>query len=39
MNLKVFLEQQKLPKWTVTAPPSGELQVLDIKPEVGRSPA
>ena len=35
MNLKVFLEQQKLPKWTVTAPPNGELQVLDIKPEVG----
>ena len=35
MNLKVFLEQQKLPKWTVTAPKDGELQVLHIKPEVG----
>ncbi|KAF2125911.1 phenylalanyl-tRNA synthetase beta chain [Dothidotthia symphoricarpi CBS 119687] len=33
MNLKVFLEQQKLPKWTVTAPKDGELQVLEIKPE------
>ncbi|KAI4960801.1 hypothetical protein J4E86_002426 [Alternaria arbusti] len=33
MNLKVFLEKQKLPKWTVTAPKGGELQVLDIKPE------
>jgi phenylalanyl-tRNA synthetase beta chain len=36
MNLKVFLEKQKLPKWTVTAPKGGELQVLDIKPEVRR---
>jgi phenylalanyl-tRNA synthetase beta chain len=36
MNLKVFLEQQKLPKWNVTAPKGGELQVLDIKPEVCR---
>jgi phenylalanyl-tRNA synthetase beta chain len=34
MNLKVFLEQQKLPKWTLTAPKDGELQVLNIKPEV-----
>jgi phenylalanyl-tRNA synthetase beta chain len=34
MNLKVFLEQQKLPKWTLTPPKSGELEVLDIKPEV-----
>lgn len=34
MNLKVFLEQQKLPKWTLTAPKDGELQVLDIKKEV-----
>jgi hypothetical protein len=34
MNLKVFLEQQKLPKWTLTAPKDGELQVLDIKQEV-----
>jgi phenylalanyl-tRNA synthetase beta chain len=34
LNLKVFLEQQKLPKWTLTTPKDGELQVLDIKPEV-----
>jgi phenylalanyl-tRNA synthetase beta chain len=34
MNLKVFLEQQKLPKWALTAPKDGELQVLDIKQEV-----
>jgi phenylalanyl-tRNA synthetase beta chain len=34
MNLKVFLDQQKLPKWVVTAPKDGELQVLDIKEEV-----
>jgi phenylalanyl-tRNA synthetase beta chain len=33
MNLRVFLELQKLPKWTVTAPKGGELQVLNIKPE------
>ncbi|KAH6010363.1 phenylalanine--tRNA (Phe) ligase beta subunit [Parastagonospora nodorum] len=33
MNLKVFLEQQKLPKWSLTAPKDGELQVLDIKKE------
>jgi len=33
LNLKVFLEQQKLPKWTVTRPKDGELQVLNIKPE------
>jgi phenylalanyl-tRNA synthetase beta chain len=33
LNLKVFLEQQKLPKWTVTRPKDGELQVLEIKPE------
>lgn len=31
LNLKVFLEQQKLPKWTVTKP--AELQVLEIKEE------
>jgi phenylalanyl-tRNA synthetase beta chain len=36
LNLKVFLEQQKLPKWTVTRPKDGELQVLNIKPEVCR---
>jgi phenylalanyl-tRNA synthetase beta chain len=34
MNLKVFLGKQKLPKWTVTAPKGGKLEVLDIKPEV-----
>jgi phenylalanyl-tRNA synthetase beta chain len=34
LNLKVFLEQQKLPKWTLTAPKDGELQTLDIKSEV-----
>lgn len=34
MNLKVFLEQQKLPKWSLAPPKSGELEVLDIKPEV-----
>jgi phenylalanyl-tRNA synthetase beta chain len=33
LNLKVFLEQQKLPKWSLTAPKDGELQVLDIKKE------
>ncbi|EOA90254.1 phenylalanine--tRNA ligase subunit beta [Exserohilum turcicum] len=33
MNLKVFLEQQKLPKWSLAPPKSGELEVLDIKPE------
>ncbi|CAN9234540.1 unnamed protein product [Alternaria alternata] len=33
MNLKVFLGKQKLPKWTVTAPKGGELEVLEIKPE------
>lgn len=36
MNLKVFLEQQKLPKWVVAAPKGGDMQVLDIKKEVGR---
>lgn len=36
MNLKVFLEQQKLPKWSLTAPKDGQLQVLNIKPEVSR---
>ncbi|KAF1918991.1 phenylalanyl-tRNA synthetase beta chain [Ampelomyces quisqualis] len=36
MNLKVFLEQQKLPKWSLTAPKDGELQVLDIKQETAQ---
>jgi hypothetical protein len=35
MNLKVFLEKQKLPKWELSPPTSGELQTLTIKPEVG----
>lgn len=34
MNLRVFLEKQKLPKWNLTPPSSGELQTLTIKPEV-----
>jgi phenylalanyl-tRNA synthetase beta chain len=33
MNLKVFLEQQTLPKWSVTAPKDGQMQVLEIKKE------
>lgn len=34
LNLKVFLEQQKLPRWRVTAPKDGgEMEVLEIKPE------
>lgn len=33
MNLKVFLEKEKLPKWSLTAPKDGQLQVLNIKPE------
>ncbi|OAK99553.1 phenylalanyl-tRNA synthetase beta chain [Phaeosphaeriaceae sp. SRC1lsM3a] len=36
LNLKVFLEQQKLPKWSLTAPKNGELQVLDIKQETAQ---
>lgn len=35
LNLKVFLGQQKLPKWSVSAPKDGgEGEVLEIKPEV-----
>lgn len=34
MNLKVFLEKEKLPKWSVAAPKDGQLQILNIKPEV-----
>lgn len=34
MNLRVFLEKEKLPKWTLTPPASGELQTLTIHPEV-----
>ncbi|KAH8704619.1 phenylalanyl-tRNA synthetase beta chain [Phaeosphaeriaceae sp. PMI808] len=33
LNLKVFLEQQKLPKWSLTTPKDGEMQVLNIKEE------
>jgi len=36
MNLKVFLGQQKLPKWVGTAPNGGEMQVLDIKEETAQ---
>ena len=35
LNLKVFLEKEKLPKWQVTPPKDGQLQELHIKPEVG----
>jgi phenylalanyl-tRNA synthetase beta chain len=34
LNLKVFLEKEKLPKWQVTPPKDGQLQELHIKPEV-----
>jgi phenylalanyl-tRNA synthetase beta chain len=34
MNLRVFLEKQKLPEWKLTPPSSGEVQTLTIKPEV-----
>ncbi|KAF2798097.1 phenylalanyl-tRNA synthetase beta chain [Melanomma pulvis-pyrius CBS 109.77] len=33
MNLRVFLQKEKLPKWTLTAPASGELETLTIKEE------
>lgn len=33
LNLRVFLEKQKLPKWSLTAPASGELQTLTIQDE------
>jgi phenylalanyl-tRNA synthetase beta chain len=35
MNLKVFLDKQKLLKWKVKEMKEGEMQVLDIKKEVG----
>lgn len=35
LNLKVFLEKEKLPKWQVTPPRNGQLEELHIKPEVG----
>lgn len=34
MNLRVFLQKEKLPKWSLTAPASGELETLTIKEEV-----
>ncbi|KAF1842836.1 phenylalanyl-tRNA synthetase [Cucurbitaria berberidis CBS 394.84] len=36
LNLKVFLDQQKLPKWTLSAPKDAESQVLEIKPETAQ---
>lgn len=36
LNLRVFLEKQKLPKWTVTPPASGEPEVLTIKEETSQ---
>ncbi|KAF2183100.1 phenylalanyl-tRNA synthetase beta chain [Zopfia rhizophila CBS 207.26] len=33
LNLRVFLEKQKLPKWTLAPPSTGELQTLTIKEE------
>ncbi|KAH7135617.1 hypothetical protein B0J11DRAFT_564932 [Dendryphion nanum] len=36
LNLRVFLEKQKLPKWTVTPPASGEPETLTIKEETSR---
>ncbi|KAF2107407.1 phenylalanyl-tRNA synthetase beta chain [Lophiotrema nucula] len=33
LNLRVFLEKQELPKWTLTPPKSGELETLTIKEE------
>jgi phenylalanyl-tRNA synthetase beta chain len=34
MNLRVFLQKEKLPKWSLTSPASGELETLTIKEEV-----
>ncbi|KAJ4312126.1 phenylalanine--tRNA ligase subunit beta [Neodidymelliopsis sp. IMI 364377] len=36
LNLKVFLEKEKLPKWQVTPPKDGQLQELHIKPETAQ---
>ncbi|KAJ4993857.1 Phenylalanine-tRNA ligase beta subunit [Stagonosporopsis vannaccii] len=36
LNLKVFLEKEKLPKWQVTSPKDGQLQELHIKPETAQ---
>lgn len=34
LNLRVFLEKQKLPEWKLSPPASGELETLTIKEEV-----
>jgi hypothetical protein len=34
LNLRVFLEKQKLPKWVPTPPAGGELQTITVKEEV-----
>ena len=34
LNLRVFLEKQKLPSWKLTPPAGGELETLTIKEEV-----
>jgi phenylalanyl-tRNA synthetase beta chain len=34
MNLRVFLQKEKLPKWTLSPPSSGKLETLTIKEEV-----
>jgi len=36
MNLRVFLQKEKLPKWSLTAPASGEVETLTIKEEVSK---
>ncbi|ORY14962.1 hypothetical protein BCR34DRAFT_533752 [Clohesyomyces aquaticus] len=33
LNLRVFLEKQKLPKWSLTPPASGQLETITIKEE------
>ena len=38
LNLRVFLGLQKLPKWTLSPPQSGELQTIIIKPEASNQP-
>jgi phenylalanyl-tRNA synthetase beta chain len=35
MNLRVFLEKQELPKWTLASPKDGKLQELVIQESVG----
>ncbi|KAF2648707.1 phenylalanyl-tRNA synthetase [Lophiostoma macrostomum CBS 122681] len=36
MNLRVFLQKEKLPKWTLSPPPSGKLETLTIDEETSR---